>query len=154
MQALIKHLLRLSALVASWMLCAGAHAAVIDIDNQELAKLLGQGIPLVDIRTAPEWLQTGIVPGSRLLPFFDAQGQANPAAWLEKVRQIAKPGDPLIVICRTGNRTKAVSQFLSDKAGYGKVYNVRQGIVAWAQEGRSLTPVAQNALTCQMTNNC
>ena len=119
-------------------------AEVVDIDNAELAKLLAAGVPLIDIRTAPEWQQTGIVPGSRLLTFFDERGNAEPGAWLEKAKNFAKPSEPVIVICRTGNRTKVLSQFLSDRAGYAKVYNVRQGIVAWAKEGRSVGPAMPN----------
>ena len=76
-----------------------AEAVVIDIDSAELNKLIATGVPLIDIRTAPEWQQTGIVPGSHLLTFFDEQGRADPSAWLEKVRAIAKPSQPVIVIC-------------------------------------------------------
>jgi len=71
---------------------------------------------VIDIRTRPEWEETGIVPGSHLLTFFDERGKADPAAWLAKAKAIAKPGDPLVVICRSGNRTKALSQFLSQQA--------------------------------------
>jgi rhodanese-related sulfurtransferase len=120
-----------------------AEAVVIDIDNGELNKLVAAGVPLIDIRTSPEWQQTGIVPNSHLLTFFDEQGRANPSVWLEQARRIGKPGDPLIVICRTGNRTKALSQFLTDQAGYAKVYNVKNGIVAWMKDGRAIAPVSQ-----------
>lgn len=131
-----------------------ARAEVVDIDNAELAKLAAAGVPVIDIRTRPEWEQTGIVPGSHLLTFFDERGQADPAAWLEKAKAIAKPGDPLIVICRTGNRTKAVSQFLSQRVGYAKVYNVRNGIVAWAREGRPVTSAAPALAACRAARTC
>ena len=92
--------------------------------------------------------------GSRLLTFFDEQGQANPGAWLEKARAIAKPGDPVIVICRSGNRTKAVSQFLSGQVGYTKVYNVRHGIKDWIKEGRPLDPAAPAITACKAAKTC
>ena len=120
-----------------------AQAMVIDIDNGELGRLIAKGVPIIDIRTAAEWRQSGIIPGSHLLTFFDEQGRADPAIWLDKARAIAKPSDPLIVICRSGNRTKMLSQFLSDQAGYAKVYNVRSGVVAWAREGGTLQPLPQ-----------
>jgi rhodanese-related sulfurtransferase len=141
-------------------LCCGllaggiAQATVIDIDNGELAKLLSAGVPLIDIRTAPEWAQTGIVPGSHLLTFFDEKGSADPRAWLEKARAFGKPGDPVIVICRTGNRTRALSQFLSDQAGYAKVYNVKNGIAAWGRDGRPLKPLAEHMASCRAGNSC
>ena len=136
--------------------CSAAvvRADVIDIDNAELAKLAAAGVPVIDIRTRPEWEQTGIVPGSHLLTFFDARGNADPATWLQRAGAISKPGDPLIVICRTGNRTKALSQFLTQQAGYAKVYNVRQGIVAWAKEGGAVVPAAPTLAACRAAKTC
>lgn len=131
-----------------------AHAEVIDIDNVELSKLLARGIPVVDIRTQAEWEETGIVTGSRLLTFFDERGRANPADWLEKVKPIAKPGEPVIVICRSGNRTKAVSQFLSQQAGYAKVYNVRLGIKGWLKENGGVVPATQSIAACRAAKSC
>ena len=127
---------------------------VIDIDNGQLNKLMATGVPVIDIRTFPEWQQTGIIPGSHPLTFFDEQGRANTSAWLEKARAIAKPGDPVIVICRSGNRTKVLSQFLRDQAGYAKVYNVTNGINAWAKEGKALVPLSQSAANCRVSNTC
>lgn len=131
-----------------------ASAEVIDIDNAELAKLAAAGVPVIDIRTRPEWQETGIVPGSHLLTFFDERGKADPAAWLARANAIAKPGEPLIVICRTGNRTKAVSQFLSQRVGYAKVYNVRHGIVGWGKEGRPIVSAAPTLAACRAAKTC
>jgi len=142
-------------LVCSLMVAAfAARADVVDIDNAELAKLAAAGVPVIDIRTRPEWEQTGIVPGSHLLTFFDERGQADPAAWLERAKAISKPGDPVVVICRTGNRTKVVSQFLSQRAGYAKVYNVRNGIVAWTKEGRPVGSAAPALAACRAAKTC
>lgn len=129
-------------------------AEVIDIDNSELASLSASGIPLIDVRTAPEWVESGIVPGSRLLTFFDERGNADPSAWLKKVKGFAKPADPVIVICRSGNRTKAVSQFLSQQAGYAKIYNVKHGIKGWIKENRPIASAAPALASCRKTNTC
>lgn len=131
-----------------------ARADIIDIDNAELASLSAAGVPVIDIRTAPEWKETGIVPGSHLLTYFDERGNADPAAWLKKVKTFVKPGDPVIVICRSGNRTKAVSQFLSLQAGYVKVYNVKHGIRDWAREGRPIVSAAQALASCREDKTC
>lgn len=147
----MRHLL----LICCLLLAAFAvRAEVIDIDNAELAKLAAAGVPVIDIRTKPEWEQTGIVPGSHLLTFFDERGNADPVAWLEKAKGISKSGDPVIVICRTGNRTKVVSQFLSQRAGYAKVYNVRDGIVAWGKEGRPIASAAPALAACRAAKTC
>ena len=136
------------------LLTMTVHAEVIDIDNAELARLTAKGVPLVDIRLQAEWEETGIVAGSQLLTFFDERGRANPADWLAKVKPIAKPGEPLIVICRTGNRTRAVSQFLSQQAGYSKVYNVKAGIMGWLRDKGSVVPATQAIAACHATKTC
>jgi rhodanese-related sulfurtransferase len=145
-----------SVLLACFFLLAAfaARAEVIDIDNAELAKLSAAGVAVIDIRTRPEWEETGIVPGSHLLTFFDERGKAEPAAWLNRAMAIAKPGEPVIVICRSGNRTKPVSQFLSQHAGYAKVYNVRNGIRAWAKEGRPMVSAAPTLAACRANRTC
>ena len=119
-----------------------AQAEVINIDNAELARLTASGVPLVDIRTEGEWKGTGVIAGSKMLTYFDEQGQANQPVWLEKLKGIAKSDQPVILICRSGNRTKAATQFLSGQAGYKTVYNVTQGVGGWVKEGRPLVPMS------------
>lgn len=134
--------------------CSSVRAEILDIDNAELASLSASGVPVIDVRTAPEWEETGIVPGSYLLTYFDERGRADPAAWLEKVKAFAQPENPVIVICRSGNRTKAVSQFLSQQSGYTKVYNVKHGIRAWVKEGRPIAPAAPALASCRKAKTC
>ena len=136
------------------MTAFAVRAEVIDIDNAQLAKLLASGVPVIDIRTAAEWQETGILPGSHPLTFFNERGQADPAAWLAKAKAIAKPGDPLVVICRSGNRTKTVSQYLAQQAGYTKVYNVKDGIRAWVAENRPIASAAPVLASCRATRTC
>ena len=131
-----------------------AHAEVVDIDNAELARLAKSGVPVIDIRLQSEWEETGIVSGSQLLTFFDEKGRHDAPGWLEKVKPIAKPGEPVIVICRSGNRTKAVSQFLSQQAGYAKVYNVKNGIKGWIGSGGPVVPATQSIAACRATKSC
>ena len=67
---------------------------------------------------------------------------------------MAKPDQPVIVICRSGNRTRAASQLLSQQAGYATVYNVKDGMRAWVQEGRPVTPVASAVAQCPAGVRC
>ena len=46
-------------------------ANVIDIDNKEIKILLKKNIPIIDIRTKEEWNETGVIPNSLLITFFD-----------------------------------------------------------------------------------
>ncbi len=112
-----------------------AEAGVTNINNQELSNLLKQGVAIVDIRTEPEWRQTGIVPGSHLLMLFDEKRQVvDPQGWLGRVKALVPLHKPVILICRVGNRTIPATQFLA-KSGYAKVYNVTGGIEPWIRKG-------------------
>jgi len=145
---------QLSLLFFTLLAASGLRAEIVDIDNAELARLIAAGTPVIDIRTAPEWQETGIVPGSHLLTFFDERGRADPAGWLNKARAIAAPEQPVVVICRSGNRTKAVSRLMSQQAGYGTVYNVRDGIRAWRNAGLPTQSAAPVLAECRKDNRC
>lgn len=131
-----------------------ASAEVTAIDNAELSRLLAAGVPLVDVRTEAEWRDTGIIAGSRLLTFFAASGHSEPAVWLEKLKTVALPAQPVIVICRSGNRTRAVSAFLSQQAGYRTVYNVQRGINGWREAGQPLVPAGPQLAGCRPAQPC
>jgi len=123
-------------LVISWIFFAfSAVAEVINIDNDKLQTLIKQGVPIVDIRTSEEWQTTGIVEGSHLLTFFDRNGRYDVANWTQSLEKIIKKNQPVILICRTGNRTTTVSHFMDKKMNYHTVYNVEKGIVAWIKKG-------------------
>lgn len=136
------------------LLAQPLRAEVVDVDNAELARLLAAGVPLVDIRTEAEWRETGVVPGSRLLTLFDAQGRADPAAWLAALQPVARSDQAVILICRSGNRTRTAADFLSRQGGYGKVYNLRQGIRGWIGEARPLSPAAPLLQHCGQDRAC
>lgn len=116
-------------------------AEMINIDNNELKILLEQKVPIVDIRTPKEWQQTGIVENSHLIMFFDEKQKYNVNEWLDKLSKMAEITDkkiPFILICRTGNRTNTVGNFLSEQLGYNKVYNVTYGITKWIKDKNSV----------------
>lgn len=148
-------MLRTIAVAFSFLLLAlPLQAEVIDIDNAELVRLRAAGVPIIDIRTAGEWQQSGVVEGSQLITYVDESGRVDAPVWLAKVQGVAQPDQPVIVICRSGNRTRAASQLLSQQAGYAKVYNVRDGMRAWVQEGRPVTPVASAVAQCPAGVRC
>ncbi|CAH2031446.1 Sulfurtransferase [Trichlorobacter ammonificans] len=123
-----------------WGRVLPAEAGVIGVNNEELAALLKKGVPVIDIRTEPEWRQTGIIAGSHLLTLFDeARRVVDPEGWLKKVRAVAPPDKPVILICRSGNRTAPAAKFLTD-SGYATVYNVSQGIIPWIRAGLPTVP--------------
>ncbi|MCL2524537.1 MAG: rhodanese-like domain-containing protein [Betaproteobacteria bacterium] len=141
-----------SLLLAACLALAGfaARAETIDIDNAELARLMQNGVLLIDIRPPAEWEATGIIAGSRLSSFYNARGEAAPAAWLKKIQPYAQSDQPVIVICSTGSITRTVSRFLSEQAGYATVYNVTAGIKGWIAEKRPVVSVA----ACRSEGRC
>lgn len=106
-----------------------------NIDNDELQNLMAQGIPLYDIRRPDEWRETGVVKGSKRLTFVDGRGQLSPEFLPTFTSEVGKD-EPVILICRTGNRTSALAKHLVEQLGYTRVYNVRNGITRWISENR------------------
>ena len=104
------------------------------IDNAELQAKLDDGIKLIDIRRPEEWAQTGIVEGSIKATAFDANGRFL-ESFLETLKQNVQPGEEFALICRTGNRTAMLSNWLATRGGYSKVLNVGDGITDWIGKG-------------------
>ena len=117
-------------------------SAVIPVTNATLQQLLEVGVPLIDVRRPDEWQATGMVPGSRPLTFFDARGECDPAAWLQALAEQVPPGEPLALICRSGQRTGRIAAFLQQTRAYPTIYDVNQGILGWLGEN---LPVAAAA---------
>ena len=108
-----------------------------NLDNAQLQTLLQQHVPIYDIRRAEEWRQTGIIESSELLTFVDATGRVRPD-FLQRFTTAVGKHDPVILICLTGSRTRALARQLTEQMGYTQVYNVRNGISQWIREGRAV----------------
>ncbi|WP_419798057.1 MAG: FKBP-type peptidyl-prolyl cis-trans isomerase [Terasakiella sp.] len=111
-------------------------APLKNIDNAGLKALLQKGVKVIDIRTPAEWQQTGVVEGSRLLPFRMANGKIN-RNFPTELAKLVQPDEDIILICRSGNRSSAAGQLLTQRFGYSKVYNVRKGMNLWLSEGNT-----------------
>ncbi|MBT3992249.1 MAG: peptidylprolyl isomerase [Rhodospirillaceae bacterium] len=108
-----------------------------NIDNASLQKLLATGTKIIDLRRQDEWDKTGVVAGSRKLTAFDSMGnfiRSFPAEF----QKIANKNEPVILICRTGNRSSVLANMLVEQAGYSKVYNVTDGIEKWIKGGNPI----------------
>lgn len=82
---------------------------------------------LIDIRTPPEWKQTGVAQDAKLVNMLHPQGAVG---FMNEV--LAKVGGnkaaPIVLICRTGNRTGQVQRYLQSQ-GFTQVYHVPEGMV-------------------------
>lgn len=126
---------RLMSVIVTFLIAFPVHAQVSNIDNMELQQLISEGVPVIDVRRPEEWKQTGVVEGSHLLTFFDKNGRYDVNKWMADFSRIAGPDDPVVLICRTGNRTGTISRFLDQRLNYNKVSNVTKGITHWIKQG-------------------
>ena len=119
-----------------------AFAEVIDVDDQEMIKLSNLNIPIVDVRRSSEWDQTGVIPNSILLTFFDEEGNYNFDEWYEKLQLEINASDPIILICRSGKRSKVVANMIDEKFNT-IIYNAQSGINSWISK-KLITVEPQN----------
>ena len=110
-----------------------AFAKIVDVNNEQIIELSKTNIPIVDIRRSSEWEQTGVVPESILLTFFDKKGNYNFDEWYEELRLKIDEGKPIILICRTGRRTAIIAKMI-DKKFDNVIYNAKNGITSWIDE--------------------
>ena len=106
-------------------------AEVKEANNQKIITLMQSGVPIIDIRRAEEWSDTGVIKQSNLLTFFDKQGNHNIDKWLPELKKLVKEEDPVIIICRSGKRSGIVSKFLDEQANFTNVYNASDGMISW-----------------------
>ena len=62
---------------------------------------------------------------SNLLTFFDKDGNYDVKEWMSKLKKIASNKDPVIIICRSGRRSRIVANFL-DKKNIIQLFFMRQ----------------------------
>ena len=110
-----------------------AFAEIINVNNEQIKELSKNNIPIVDIRRSSEWDQTGVVPNSILLTFFDKKGNYNLDEWYNQLRLKINEGEPIILICRTGRRTKIIAEMMNKKFD-NVIYNAKDGITSWIDE--------------------
>lgn len=121
--------------MGAWLVSTLALAEIHNIDNAELLRLQEKGVPVVDIRTPEEWQDTGVIKGARLMT-YSFSGGFDKAAWLKQVQQVAKLGEPVILVCRSGRRSAAVADYLESQPTKRKIYNASGGMNDWKSSGR------------------
>ena len=110
-----------------------AFADVVDINNNQLLELSNTNIPIVDVRSKTEWDQTGVIPNSILLTFFDKEGNYDLNEWYEKLLLEIDEGEPIILMCRSGNRSRIIADMM-DKEFDSVIYNAKRGIMSWIND--------------------
>jgi rhodanese-related sulfurtransferase len=97
----------LGALVLSLMPDRGAAQAPPITAAPSAAQITAAPVLLVDIRRPEEWVETGVLPNALLITF------ESPAQFLRALAPHLQPGQPVALICRTGNRTAQAARILA-----------------------------------------
>jgi adenylyltransferase/sulfurtransferase len=99
---------------------------VPELDPLDVVERLGTDRPpfLLDVRDAWEW-QVGNLEtlGGRLIPLGELPGRLGEIP----------VGRPVVVVCRSGQRSLTAARQLLDR-GFADVYNLRGGLQAWARD--------------------
>lgn len=95
---------------------------MLEATVDQLAAARADGAPVVDVREPHEYV-TGHVPGARLIPLGEI------ATRLQEIPQ----GRPVYVICASGNRSRRVTDALTQH-GYD-ARSVQGGTQAWIGAG-------------------
>ena len=81
-------------------------------------------VAIVDIREQDEH-DTTRVPGIPLIPMSEL---------MDRLDELPS-GPPLVILCRSGNRSGQVADYLNGAGDHGEVANLEGGILAWAAQG-------------------
>ena len=102
-----------------------------EVSAAEAADYVAAVDPLVlDVRTPREY-EAGHLEGAVLIPVQTLAQRLDELSGRER--------EPVLVYCRTGNRSTVAAKMLID-AGFERVVNMRRGIVEWQREGLPTAP--------------
>jgi rhodanese-related sulfurtransferase len=94
-----------------------------------------KGVVVIDIRRAEEWAETGIIEGAHTITAFTQAGQLHPDFQTKFTAIVPTPDTPVMLYCRTGNRTGIIGNVLVSQLGYSDVTHLSDGIVGWNAGG-------------------
>ena len=109
---------------------------VKEVDAAQLAQWIedeARDLRMIDVREPMELAQ-GTIPGAEPMPLSQL---GNRLGELEQERDI-------VFICRSGARSGQVCAHLAQN-GFENVYNLRGGVMGWAQQGFGFEPVTRSA---------
>ncbi len=121
-------LLALVALTLPLAGCTSSSAGWVRLDVDEFAADIDEEVGfLLDVRTTAEWEQDGYIDGATLVPHTELESRAEELP--------ADKDEPILVYCRSGNRSQQAAQTLLD-LGYTDVRELKSGITGWVDSGR------------------
>ena len=92
----------------------------------EAHELMKAGAKLVDVRTKPELLYVGKVPGSIAVEWQTYPGNRENPEFLAELAALVPKDQPVMFMCRSGARSHSAAQ-AATRAGWREAYNVLEG---------------------------
>src|SRR5882672_6394147 len=92
----------------------------------EAHKLMQAGAKLVDVRTKPELLYVGKVPGSLAVEWQTYPGNRENPEFLAELSAAVPKDTPVMFLCRSGARSHSAAD-AATRAGWKEAYNVLEG---------------------------
>ena len=92
----------------------------------EAHALMKAGAKLVDVRTKPELLYVGQIPGSIALEWQSYPGGRPNPGFIGELATVTKKDEPVMFICRSGARSHGAAEAAME-AGWRETYNVLEG---------------------------
>ena len=92
----------------------------------EAHKLMQAGAKLVDVRTKPELLYVGKVPGALAVEWQTYPGSRENPEFLAELAAAVPKDAPVMFICRSGARSHSAAD-AATRAGWREAYNVLEG---------------------------
>jgi rhodanese-related sulfurtransferase len=92
----------------------------------EAHALMKAGAKLVDVRTKPELLYVGQIPGSIALEWQTYPGGRPNPGFIGELATVTKKDEPVMFICRSGARSHGAAE-AAMQAGWRETYNVLEG---------------------------
>ena len=112
------------------------------MNSDEVIEAQAQGAVIVDIRREDEWQKTGIIDGAKTITAFTKAGRPH-QDFQQKFSSIASSLEtPIVLYCRTGNRTSKLGNALVSQMGYSNLSHLRNGITGWIKDGMKSVPYA------------
>ena len=92
----------------------------------EAHQLMQAGAKLVDVRTKPEMLYVGKVPGSLAVEWQTYPGNRENPEFIAELAAAVPKDTPVMFMCRSGARSHAAAD-AATRAGWREAYNVLEG---------------------------
>ena len=92
----------------------------------EAHPLMQAGAKLVDVRTKPELLYVGSIPGALAIEWQTYRGSRPNPEFIGELAAATKKDEPVMFICRSGARSHSAAE-AAMRAGWQETYNVLEG---------------------------